>query len=39
MQTLQEQNLCMLSGLYSSCKEGHYFLGYCLTEIKLDIIC
>lgn len=38
MQTLQEKNLYMLSGLYSSCKEDHYFLGYCLIEIKLNIV-
>lgn len=37
MQTLQGQKLSMLSVLYSSCK-GCYFLGYCLIEIKLNII-
>lgn len=36
-QRLQEQSLHMLSGLYSSCKKGHYFLGCYLIEIKLNI--
>lgn len=37
MQMCQGQNLCMFSGLYSTCKEG-YFLGFCLIEIKINVI-